>query len=54
MYYRAGRPNASLAEVTDAAKEANAHEFILKLPDVCCISIIEYILTHAYLIGYWT
>jgi ATP-binding cassette subfamily B protein len=30
---RYGKPDASLAEIVEAAKKANAHEFILSLPD---------------------
>lgn len=32
---RFGKVDASRVEIEKAAKEANAHDFIMKLPDVC-------------------
>ena len=40
---RYGRPGVTMEEIVEAAKEANAHDFILKLPKVE-ISIIHYFL----------
>jgi ABC-type multidrug transport system fused ATPase/permease subunit len=34
---RFGKLNATRTEIEEAAKEANAHNFIMKLPDVCCL-----------------
>lgn len=35
---RYGRDNVSFAELVEAAKQANAHEFVMKLPKVSCIN----------------
>lgn len=32
---RLGRVNATQAEIEEAARQANAHHFIMKLPNVC-------------------
>jgi ABC-type multidrug transport system fused ATPase/permease subunit len=32
---RYGRENATAAEIEEAARQANAHNFIMKLPNVC-------------------
>ena len=37
---RYGRDDVSQAEIEQAAKEANAHDFISKLPQVCVYLII--------------
>lgn len=34
---RYGRDGLTFQEVVQAAKEANAHDFIMKLPQVCCL-----------------
>ncbi|KAI3361034.1 hypothetical protein L3Q82_013229, partial [Scortum barcoo] len=35
---RYGRPDVTQQEIEQATKEANAYDFIMNLPDVCCIS----------------
>ena len=36
---RYGLDNVSFEDIQNAAKEANAHDFIIKLPEVCkCLS----------------
>ena len=32
---RFGKVNATRAEIEEAARQANAHHFIMQLPDVC-------------------
>lgn len=32
---RYGKINATQTEIEDAARQANAHNFIMQLPDVC-------------------
>jgi ATP-binding cassette subfamily B protein len=32
---RYGNQNASQAEIEEAARQANAHDFIMRLPNVC-------------------
>ena len=34
---RLGKVNATRAEIEQAAREANAHNFIMQLPDVCTL-----------------
>ena len=34
---RFGKVNATRAEIEHAAREANAHNFIMNLPDVCTL-----------------
>ena len=36
---RFGKLNATRKEIEEAAQQANAHNFIMKLPDVCFLNI---------------
>jgi ABC-type multidrug transport system fused ATPase/permease subunit len=33
---RLGKVNATQTEIEEAARQANAHDFIMVLPNVCC------------------
>ena len=42
---RYGKQNATRVEIEEAARQANAHNFIMKLPNVCfhfqCVLLID-------------
>jgi ABC-type multidrug transport system fused ATPase/permease subunit len=47
---RYGREDATQQEIEEAAREANAHDFISKLPEVCLILIFLISLLKNFLI----
>ena len=46
---RFGKVNATQAEIEQAAREANAHNFIMQLPDVC----FKYLHLSTYMYHYF-
>jgi ABC-type multidrug transport system fused ATPase/permease subunit len=49
---RYGRQNATQHEIEEAAREANAHDFISKLPEVLLILIFLFCLLKIFLITF--
>ena len=41
-----GKENATRTEVEEAARQANAHDFIMQLPKVCLIDVHPFILIY--------
>ena len=45
---RYGRPGVTMEEIIEAAKEANAHDFILKLPKVTLLYLHSLMVWHVF------
>lgn len=49
---RFGKINATREEIEEAAKQSNAHNFIMQLPNVCICHLSLFTLIYIYIITF--